>query len=912
MATSTAQAIATVPVYDYLMAPGDPTNTNPQGLRGKKVKVTLSYAQSQSASPVTFLGTDPVIVETDLNGFWQVHLVANNKINPAGTLYTVEIEGNRNYLINVTDVGVPGIGWQSSAIAVLPPISGGVGYTLPGGTIVLGDFGAVSVSTSVGSALDFPAGVTNSLVTGTSSRLYDKGGEAINLFGPKYRAIGTWDPVAGTGDGTAAFQQAINDALAGPRKIAVPGGTILVNGAGIQSLSIGSSAGTDNSILISGVGRESVIKVKPGTIPATGGLVFNLFGTASTFQFENLTFDGSGQTVSSNFYKCISADGNAAGGDAAVLRVHKCYFTGFACNSGTNLQALAINTFGCGTQFLTDLFFEACDVPLFITQPFVNSVNRTMYSNLYCHNITDAGANGYGAGILFEGFGGVTGTNLQVVSDALSNVDGLRIQTNNVIRNVAIYGARFEGIGKMVNGGAGGTNVISDSALMGLVARNCKGSYRLAQFDSSCDILGLSADNCAQGGIPADTVFGSLETGGGAADLTTIVDFRIKASANNGISVNGPTQLFDGNINGFVGAPIVWQSNQATSIVVNVGGFNPSIRQNPAFAASFTPNLANGTNISVGALTGNITINAPTPSQTSGQLLTLVFLQDGTGGRTATWNAVFKTAFQPAPGANAISSITFMFDGTNWQQIGGQVAVDQVGNAAVVGTLSVTGILKATSTIQQSFGGGGDAYWDAGGGAGINHFRTNAGGTEVARITSTGQLEALLQLYPGAEASGLQTTGGILHATGVPSNANGNNNDWCISDNGKIYFRTGGVWVEASTLFSTVIVAKDLRRSRQAPAFNASLTVDATAGEMVSVGALTGNITINAPTNAASGQRLMFVLLQDGTGGRTVVWNAVFKQSWSDTGNTLNKVSKIAFQYDGTNWQQDGAQTPYQ
>jgi hypothetical protein len=36
-----------------------------------------------------------------------------------------------------------------------------------------------------------------------------------------------------------------------------------------------------------------------------------------------------------------------------------------------------------------------------------------------------------------------------------------------------------------------------------------------------------------------------------------------------------------------------------------------------------------------------------------------------------------------------------------------------------------------------------------------------------------------------------------------------------------------------------------------------------------------------------------------------------YKEAWSDTGNTANKISLITFQWDGTNWLQDGAQTPY-
>lgn len=59
------------------------------------------------------------------------------------------------------------------------------------------------------------------------------------------------------------------------------------------------------------------------------------------------------------------------------------------------------------------------------------------------------------------------------------------------------------------------------------------------------------------------------------------------------------------------------------------------------------------------------------------------------------------------------------------------------------------------------------------------------------------------------------------------------------------------------------------------------------------------------------GQRAVFTFIQDGTGGWAITWNAAYKQAWSDTGNTASKRSTIAFVYDGTNWNQDGAQSPY-
>lgn len=69
--------------------------------------------------------------------------------------------------------------------------------------------------------------------------------------------------------------------------------------------------------------------------------------------------------------------------------------------------------------------------------------------------------------------------------------------------------------------------------------------------------------------------------------------------------------------------------------------------------------------------------------------------------------------------------------------------------------------------------------------------------------------------------------------------------------------------------------------------------------------------TMSAPTNARKGQRITHEIVQDGTGGRALSWNAVFLNAWSNTGNTANKRSTISHLYNGTNWVQDGAQAPY-
>ena len=86
------------------------------------------------------------------------------------------------------------------------------------------------------------------------------------------------------------------------------------------------------------------------------------------------------------------------------------------------------------------------------------------------------------------------------------------------------------------------------------------------------------------------------------------------------------------------------------------------------YAASVTPDLDLGTWFQVGALTGNITVNAPTNPR-SGQVINIIFKQDATGGRTVTFNAIFLFPSGTAPtataAANATDMVSCQYDATN-------------------------------------------------------------------------------------------------------------------------------------------------------------------------------------------------------------------------------------------------------
>ena len=72
----------------------------------------------------------------------------------------------------------------------------------------------------------------------------------------------------------------------------------------------------------------------------------------------------------------------------------------------------------------------------------------------------------------------------------------------------------------------------------------------------------------------------------------------------------------------------------------------------------------------VNTLTQNVSVSAPLNPQI-GMELTMRFVQDATGGRTVTWNSIYKGVTLAASGtASQRSIIKFFYDGTYWLQTG--------------------------------------------------------------------------------------------------------------------------------------------------------------------------------------------------------------------------------------------------
>ena len=63
----------------------------------------------------------------------------------------------------------------------------------------------------------------------------------------------------------------------------------------------------------------------------------------------------------------------------------------------------------------------------------------------------------------------------------------------------------------------------------------------------------------------------------------------------------------------------------------------------------------------------------------AGQFISLLIIQDGTGGRTITWNAVYEFAADTAPTLTATANLgdlfTFRYNGAKWLEVGRNLAL---------------------------------------------------------------------------------------------------------------------------------------------------------------------------------------------------------------------------------------------
>ena len=123
-----------------------------------------------------------------------------------------------------------------------------------------------------------------------------------------------------------------------------------------------------------------------------------------------------------------------------------------------------------------------------------------------------------------------------------------------------------------------------------------------------------------------------------------------------------------------------------------------------------------------------------------------------------------------------------------------------------------------------------------------------------------------------------------------------------------IGFKPANVVLTASDIADNIITAAKLSYVESALTDASTITWNAATQEVCKV-TLAGNRTMAAPTNSTTGQFISILVIQDGTGGRTISWNAVFEFT-TDTAPTLTTTAAkgdiFVFRYNGAKWLEVG------
>ena len=115
----------------------------------------------------------------------------------------------------------------------------------------------------------------------------------------------------------------------------------------------------------------------------------------------------------------------------------------------------------------------------------------------------------------------------------------------------------------------------------------------------------------------------------------------------------------------------------------------------------------------------------------------------------------------------------------------------------------------------------------------------------------------------------------------------------------------------ASDIADDIITSAKLNYAEATLTDQATITWDASTQDVCKV-TLGDNRTLAAPTNGTTGQFISILVIQDGTGSRTLTWNAVYEFK-DDTAPTLtttaSKGDVFVFRYNGSKWLEMGRNT---
>ena len=116
------------------------------------------------------------------------------------------------------------------------------------------------------------------------------------------------------------------------------------------------------------------------------------------------------------------------------------------------------------------------------------------------------------------------------------------------------------------------------------------------------------------------------------------------------------------------------------------------------------------------------------------------------------------------------------------------------------------------------------------------------------------------------------------------------------------------VALAASDIADDLITSAKLNYSETTLTDGASITWNAETQDVAKV-TLGGNRTLGSASSATTGQFISLLVIQDGTGSRTLTWNAAYEFA-ADTAPTLTataaKGDLFVFRYNGSKWLEVG------
>ena len=112
----------------------------------------------------------------------------------------------------------------------------------------------------------------------------------------------------------------------------------------------------------------------------------------------------------------------------------------------------------------------------------------------------------------------------------------------------------------------------------------------------------------------------------------------------------------------------------------------------------------------------------------------------------------------------------------------------------------------------------------------------------------------------------------------------------------------------ASDIADDLVTSAKLNYAEATLTDESSITWDASTQDVAKV-TLAGNRTLGSASSGTTGQFISLLIIQDGTGSRTLTWNAAYEFA-SDTAPTLTTTADLGdlfvFRYNGSKWLEVG------